>query len=114
MSRKRKAPKKIPIVDPKYKSVIIPKLINSIMLDGKKTIAIVFLPSNIIELINFGIITDLYLGSTIGIFLGAFLFRDIFIYLFSFHIKNVSVFCLQLLEYLNYHEVYDISHQVSL
>ena len=33
MSRKRKAPKKIPIVDPKYKSVIIPKLINSIMLD---------------------------------------------------------------------------------
>ena len=39
MSRKRKAPKKIPIVDPKYKSVIIPKLINSIMLDGKKSIA---------------------------------------------------------------------------
>tara|TARA_B100000963_G_scaffold272290_1_gene240507 strand:+ start:222 stop:692 length:471 start_codon:yes stop_codon:yes gene_type:complete len=39
MSRKRKAPKKIPIVDPKYKSVIIPKLINSIMLDGKKTTA---------------------------------------------------------------------------
>ena len=39
MSRKRKAPKKLPIVDPKYKSVIIPKLINSIMLDGKKTIA---------------------------------------------------------------------------
>ena len=39
MSRKRKAPKKIPILDPKYKSVIIPKLINSIMLDGKKTTA---------------------------------------------------------------------------
>ena len=39
MSRKRKAPKKIPIVDPRYKSVIIPKLINSIMYDGKKTIA---------------------------------------------------------------------------
>ena len=39
MSRKRKAPKKIPIVDPKYKSVIIPKLISSIMFDGKKTIA---------------------------------------------------------------------------
>mgnify|MGYP000623556139 CR=1 FL=1 len=38
MSRKRKAPKKIPIVDPKYKSVIIPKLINSIMLDGKKVL----------------------------------------------------------------------------
>ena len=36
MSRKRKAPKKIPIVDPKYKSAIIPKLINSIMYDGKK------------------------------------------------------------------------------
>ena len=36
MSRKRKAPKKIPIVDPKYKSIIIPKLINSIMYDGKK------------------------------------------------------------------------------
>ena len=39
MSRKRNAPKKIPIVDPKYKSTIIPKLINSIMYDGKKTIA---------------------------------------------------------------------------
>ncbi len=39
MSRKRKAPKKIPIVDPKYKSAIIPKLINSLMYDGKKTIA---------------------------------------------------------------------------
>ena len=39
MSRKRKAPKKILIVDPRYKSVIIPKLINSIMYDGKKTVA---------------------------------------------------------------------------
>ena len=39
MSRKRKSPKKIPIVDPKYKSAVIPKLINSIMYDGKKTIA---------------------------------------------------------------------------
>jgi len=39
MSRKRNAPKKIPIVDPKYRSQIIPKLINSIMYDGKKTTA---------------------------------------------------------------------------
>ena len=39
MSRKRKAPKKIQIVDPRYKSPIIPKLINSIMYDGKKTVA---------------------------------------------------------------------------
>ena len=39
MSRKRKAPKKIIIVDPRYKSTIIPKLINSIMYDGKKTVA---------------------------------------------------------------------------
>ena len=39
MSRKRSAPKKIPIIDPKYKSTIIPKLINSIMYDGKKTVA---------------------------------------------------------------------------
>ena len=39
MSRKRKAPKKIPVIDPKYKSVIIPKLINSIMYDGKKITA---------------------------------------------------------------------------
>ena len=39
MSRKKKAPKRIPIVDPKFKSVIIPRLINSIMLDGKKTTA---------------------------------------------------------------------------
>ena len=39
MSRKRKAPKKIIVVDPRYKSSIIPKLINSIMYDGKKTTA---------------------------------------------------------------------------
>ena len=39
MSRKRKAPKKVSVVDPKYKSAIVPKLINSIMYDGKKTIA---------------------------------------------------------------------------
>jgi len=39
MSRKRSAPKKIPSVDSRYKSTIIPKLINSIMYDGKKTIA---------------------------------------------------------------------------
>ena len=39
MSRKKSAPKKIPIVDQIYKSTIIPKLINSIMYDGKKTVA---------------------------------------------------------------------------
>ena len=39
MSRKRKAPKKIPIIDPRYKSSIVPKLINSIMYDGKKVTA---------------------------------------------------------------------------
>ena len=39
MSRKKRAPKKIPIVDPVYKSTIIPKLINGIMYDGKKTVA---------------------------------------------------------------------------
>ena len=39
MSRKKKAPKKIQIIDPIYKSAIIPKLVNSIMYDGKKTTA---------------------------------------------------------------------------
>ncbi len=39
MSRKRKAPKKIEAVDSKYRSAVIPKLINSVMYDGKKTIA---------------------------------------------------------------------------
>ncbi len=39
MSRKRKAPKKVLVIDPKYKSAIVPKLINSIMYGGKKTIA---------------------------------------------------------------------------
>ena len=39
MSRKKKAPKKIPVIDPKHKSTIVPKLINSIMYDGKKTVA---------------------------------------------------------------------------
>ena len=37
MSRKKRAPKRIPVVDPKFKSAILPKLINSIMYDGKKT-----------------------------------------------------------------------------
>ena len=39
MSRKKSAPKKLNVVDPKYRSVIIPKLINSLMYDGKKTVA---------------------------------------------------------------------------
>ena len=39
MSRKNKAPRKIVLIDSKYKSTIIPKLINSIMYDGKKTVA---------------------------------------------------------------------------
>ena len=39
MSRKNKATQKILLVDSRYKSTIIPKLINSIMNDGKKTIA---------------------------------------------------------------------------
>ena len=39
MSRKKTQPKKNIIPDPKFKSVIIPKLINSIMLDGKKNVA---------------------------------------------------------------------------
>ena len=39
MSRKKRAPKKIPVIDPVYKSATIPKLVNSIMYDGKKTVA---------------------------------------------------------------------------
>ena len=39
MSRKRRAPKKIFLTDSKYKSDTILKLMNSIMYDGKKTIA---------------------------------------------------------------------------
>ena len=39
MSRKRKAPKRIFLKDAKYKSVLVLKLMNSIMYDGKKTIA---------------------------------------------------------------------------
>ena len=39
MSRKRTQPKKIPVLDSKFKSTIIPKLINSIMYDGKKVVA---------------------------------------------------------------------------
>ena len=37
MSRKKRAPKRILLPDPKYRSSVIPKLINSLMLDGKKT-----------------------------------------------------------------------------
>ena len=39
MSRKKSSSKKITSLDAKYKSPIIPKLINSLMYDGKKTIA---------------------------------------------------------------------------
>ena len=39
MSRKRTQPKKITVLDPKFKSAVIPKLINSIMYGGKKVVA---------------------------------------------------------------------------
>ena len=39
MSRKKTQPKKILVLDSKFKSAIIPKLINSIMYDGKKIVA---------------------------------------------------------------------------
>ena len=39
MSRKKTQPKKIPVLDPKFKSTVVPKLINSIMYDGKKSVA---------------------------------------------------------------------------
>jgi small subunit ribosomal protein S7 len=39
MSRKKSAPKRIILTDPKYKSDLILKLTNSVMYDGKKTIA---------------------------------------------------------------------------
>ena len=39
MSRKRSLSKKNILLDARYKSTIIPKLINSLMYDGKKTIA---------------------------------------------------------------------------
>ena len=39
MSRKRRAPKRIFLTDTKYKSDLILKLMNSVMYDGKKTIA---------------------------------------------------------------------------
>ena len=39
MSRKRRAPERIFFTDTKYKSDVILKLMNSVMYDGKKTIA---------------------------------------------------------------------------
>ena len=39
MSRKKRAPKRIFLTDNKYKSDLVLKLMNSIMYDGKKTIA---------------------------------------------------------------------------
>ena len=39
MSRKKTQPKKIQVLDTKFKSAIVPKLINSIMYDGKKVVA---------------------------------------------------------------------------
>ena len=39
MSRKRRAQSRELLMDTKYKSVVVSKLVNSIMYDGKKTIA---------------------------------------------------------------------------
>jgi len=39
MSRKKTQPKKTQVLDSKFKSTIVPKLINSIMYDGKKIVA---------------------------------------------------------------------------
>ena len=39
MSRKRKSPKRIFLSDTKYKSVTVSKLVNSIMYEGKKSVA---------------------------------------------------------------------------
>ena len=39
MSRKKTQPKKNIVPDPKFKSIIIPKLINNIMYDGKRGVA---------------------------------------------------------------------------
>ena len=39
MSRKKRAPKRPVIPDAKFKSLVLPKLINSLMYDGKKTTA---------------------------------------------------------------------------
>ena len=39
MSRKKTQPKKNIVPDPKFKSTIIPKLINNIMYDGKRGVA---------------------------------------------------------------------------
>jgi len=39
MSRKRRAPKRIILTDTKYKSDLILKLMNSVMYDGKKSVA---------------------------------------------------------------------------
>ena len=39
MSRKKTQPKKIPVLDSKFNSPIVPKLINSIMYDGKKVVS---------------------------------------------------------------------------
>ena len=39
MSRKKTQPKKNIVPDPKFNSIIIPKLINNIMYDGKRGVA---------------------------------------------------------------------------
>ncbi|MDC0455061.1 hypothetical protein OAL68_03485 [Candidatus Pelagibacter sp.] len=40
MSRKKTQPKKNVVPDPKFNSTIIPKLINNIMYDGKRGVAV--------------------------------------------------------------------------
>lgn len=39
MARRHEAPKRIPLPDPKYKSVTLAKFVNAVMVSGKKSIA---------------------------------------------------------------------------
>ena len=39
MTRRREVPKREPLPDPKYKSIILTKFINAVMVSGKKSIA---------------------------------------------------------------------------
>ena len=98
MSRKKTQPKKVVTPDPIFKSTIIPKLINSIMYDGKKVVAekIVYEaiekiksktkeePINVFNeaINNIKPTVEVNFGSGITTFFGWVFFLDIIIYLF--------------------------------
>ena len=80
MPRRRSPEKRKVLPDPKYKDIIVAKFMNNLMKDGKKSIAIDFLPSFIRLFINLATIISLYFGSGRTFLFSGLLLLGIIIY----------------------------------